>query len=148
MANNPSVNMDYCITYFSTALESTSEHDIVDIVEFSRIKNARLGITGILLYVNGNIVQVLEGQQELVEDLYKSIQADPRHTDVRTVISHPIAQRLFSHWYMGYETLTTQQYEEVQDIIAAEPQDMAAFDPDQPVILRMLKRFFDVNHRQ
>jgi acylphosphatase len=135
--------MDYCLTYFSTAAESTSERDIVDIVEFSRTKNARLGITGVLLYLNGNIVQVLEGQQEAVEGLYKSIQADPRHTNVRTVISHPIAQRLFSHWFMGYETLTSQQYEEVQNIIA----DDTSFNPDQPVILRMLKRFFDVNHR-
>ncbi|QKZ15110.1 BLUF domain-containing protein [Spirosoma sp. KUDC1026] len=136
--------MDYCITYFSTAVESTSEHDIFDIVEFSRNKNARLGITGVLLYVNGNIVQVLEGQQEAVEGLYKSIQIDPRHTNVRTVISHHIAQRLFDHWFMGYETLTTRQYEEVADIIDGE----ASHDPDRPVILRMLKRFFDVNHRQ
>lgn len=139
--------MDYCITYFSTAVESTTEENILDIVEFSRTKNARLNITGVLLYVNGNIVQVLEGDQASVEGLYKSIQADPRHTNVRTVISHPIGQRLFNHWYMGYETLTTQQYEEVQDIITAEPRQETFFDPDQPVILRMLKRFFEVNHR-
>lgn len=139
--------MDYCITYFSTAVESTTERNIVDIVEFSRTKNARLGITGVLLYVNGHIVQVLEGQQAAVEDLYKSIQADPRHTNVQTVISHPIAQRLFSHWYMGYETITTQQYEEVQDILAADPRQVTSADTDQPVILRMLQRFFQVNHR-
>jgi hypothetical protein len=144
MTNTLLVSMDYCITYFSTAVESTTEHDIFDIVEFSRIKNARLGVTGVLLYVNGNIVQVLEGQQETVEGLYKSIQIDPRHTNVRTVINHPIAQRLFSRWFMGYEMLTTQQFDEVEDIISEE----ASFDPDQPVILRMLKRFFDVNHRQ
>jgi hypothetical protein len=135
--------MDYCVTYFSTAVESTTEHDIFDIVEFSRQKNARLHITGVLLYVNGNIVQVLEGEQEAVEGLYHSIQADPRHTNVRTVVSHPIARRLFRHWYMGYETLTTQQYDEVAQIIS----DDTSFDPDQPVILRMLKQFFDSNHR-
>jgi len=139
--------MDYCITYFSTAVESTTEENILDIVEFSRTKNARLNITGVLLYVNGNIVQVLEGDQSTVEHLYKSIQADPRHTNVRTVISHPIGQRLFNQWYMGYETLTTQQYDEVQGIITAEPRQEVFFDPDQPVILRMLKRFFEVNHR-
>ncbi|GAB3745742.1 hypothetical protein GCM10028817_00920 [Spirosoma pomorum] len=119
----------------------------MDIVEFSRAKNARLGITGVLLYVNGKIVQVLEGQQEAVEGLYKSIQADPRHRDVKTVISHPIAQRLFDKWYMGYETITTKQYEEVENIVSTEPKEEAFVDPEQPVILRMLKRFFDVNHR-
>lgn len=119
----------------------------MDIVEFSRIKNARLGVTGVLLYVKGNIVQVLEGEQPLVEELYNSIRKDPRHTDVRTVISQPISQRLFSHWYMGYETVTTQQYEEVEGIISTDNQDNKSFDPNQPVILRMLQRFFELTHR-
>lgn len=140
--------MDYCITYFSTAVESTTEHDIIDIVEFSRIKNARLNITGVLLYINGNIVQVLEGPKEALEDLYKSIQADVRHTNVRAVISQPISQRLFSHWYMGYETLSVQQYEEVQNIIPVDPQIQTIPEADQPIIVRMLKDFFDMNSRK
>lgn len=139
--------MDHCITYFSTAVESTTEADIMDIVSFSRTKNERLGITGVLLYLNGQIVQVLEGQQSAIEDLYKSIQSDPRHTNVRTVISHPISQRLFSHWYMGYETLTTQQYDEVRDLLPPDSQETASPDSQQPVILRMLQRFFELNHR-
>lgn len=139
--------MDYCITYFSTAVESTTEADIMDIVAFSRTKNERLGITGVLLYLNGQIVQVLEGQQSIIENLYKSIQVDPRHTNVRTVISHPIGQRLFSHWYMGYEMLTTQQYDEVRGLLPLESQDMVSPDAQQPVILRMLQRFFELNHR-
>ncbi|MEZ0607049.1 BLUF domain-containing protein [Fibrella sp. WM1] len=140
--------MDYCITYFSSAVESTSEQDIIDIVELSRVKNARLNITGVLLYINGSIVQVLEGPQPALEDLYKSIQADVRHTNVRAVISQPINQRLFSHWYMGYETLTAQQYEEVNNIIPVDTQKQVVTDTDQPVIVRMLKDFFDLNSRK
>ncbi len=140
--------MEYCITYFSSAVQTTTQQIVVDIVNFSRVKNARLGITGVLLYINGHIVQVLEGQQQAVEDLYNSIQADPRHTDVRTVIHRPISQRLFSQWYMGYETLTTQQYEEVRDIIALDPRQESAWDIDQPVVVRMLRGFFDLNSRQ
>lgn len=140
-----SQSMDYCITYFSLAVEATSERDILEIVEFSREKNARLNITGILLYINGHIVQVLEGAQPAVEGLYRSIQADKRHTNVRAVISQPINQRLFDHWFMGYETLTAQQYEEVRDIIPAGRQVQPGSDVDQPVILRMLKEFFDLN---
>ncbi|XWW45079.1 BLUF domain-containing protein [Fibrella sp. USSR17] len=140
--------MDYCITYFSTAAESTTDQDILDIVEFSRKKNARLNITGVLLYINGSIVQVLEGQQLAVEDVYKSIKADPRHTNVRTAINQPIARRLFSHWYMGYETLTAQQYEEVSTIISMDSQAESTPDAKDSVILRMLKGFFDMNRRQ
>lgn len=140
--------MDYCLTYFSSAVSSTTEPVIVEIVNLSREKNARLGITGVLLYINGRIVQVLEGQQQAVENLYESIKADPRHTDVRTVISQPITKRSFSHWYMGYETLTTRQYEEVQDIIPVDLQDESLGDADQPVIVRMLKGFFDLNSRR
>lgn len=141
--------MDYCLTYFSSAVSSTTEPVIIEIVNLSREKNARLDITGVLLYINGRIVQVLEGQQQAVENLYESIKADPRHTDVRTVISQPIGQRLFSHWSMGYETMTTQQYEEVGDIIATNSQgDGFLMDADQSVIVRMLKGFFDLNSRR
>ncbi|GAB3710917.1 hypothetical protein GCM10027592_48020 [Spirosoma flavus] len=138
--------MDYCITYFSTAVETTTEADVIDIVDFSREKNARLGITGVLLYLNGQIVQVLEGQQSAVEALYNSIQIDPRHTNVRTVISHSISQRLFSQWYMGYETLTTQQYDEVRGLLPTSSQEIVSPDSQQSVILRMLQRFFELNH--
>ena len=138
--------MDCCITYFSSALSATTEQIVLDIVTFSRENNARLGITGVLLYINGHIVQVLEGQQSLVEGLYQRIQADPRHTDVRTVISQPIGQRLFERWYMGYEMLSTSQYEEVRSIIPVDAQPPeAAGDTDQPVIVRMLKGFFELN---
>jgi acylphosphatase len=140
--------MDYCLTYFSSAVSTTTEHIIVEIVNFSREKNARLNITGVLLYINGRIVQVLEGPQEEVENLYESIRADPRHTDVRTVINQPINTRSFDKWYMGYETLTTQQYEEVRDIIPVDPQIEPFLDADQPVVVRMLKGFFDLNSRR
>lgn len=140
--------MDYCITYFSSAIQSTTEQVVLDIVHFSRENNARLGITGVLLYINGRIVQVLEGQQQAVEQLYQSIQADPRHTDVRTVISQPIAQRLFDQWYMGYEMLSHRQYEEIQAIIPLKAQPESVSESDQPVILRMLKGFFDLNSLQ
>lgn len=137
--------MEYCITYFSSAVSSTTEQVVLDIVNFSRENNAQLGITGVLLYINGHIVQVLEGQQPLVEGLYNRIRADPRHTDVRTVISQPIAQRLFERWYMGYEMLSTSQYEEVRTIIPIDSQPEAVWEVDQPVILRMLKGFFELN---
>ncbi|MFD1145292.1 BLUF domain-containing protein, partial [Larkinella insperata] len=141
------VVMDFCITYFSTAVEATTEADILDIVAFSRTKNARLGITGVLLYVNGSIVQVLEGQQQSVEQLYESIRKDPRHTAVKTVIHQPIAQRLFGHWFMGYETLTTQQYQEVENLLPRPGRSAAEGTPPQPIILEMLQRFFEINHR-
>ncbi|NEU70237.1 BLUF domain-containing protein [Spirosoma agri] len=137
--------MEYCITYFSSAVSSTTEQVVLDIINVSRQKNARLGITGVLLYINGHIVQVLEGQQDLVEEVYKSIQADPRHTDVRTVIRQPISQRLFDRWHMGYEILSTRQYEEVRSLIPIDAQSAAAGDTEQPVIVRMLKGFFELN---
>ncbi|MBO0952674.1 BLUF domain-containing protein [Fibrella forsythiae] len=140
--------MDYCLTYFSSAVSSTTEEVVIEIVNLSREKNARLNITGVLLYINGRIVQVLEGPQQAVEDLYESIRADPRHTDVRTVISQPITKRSFDNWYMGYETLTTRQYEEVRNILPVDPQNESLWDADQPVIMRMLKGFFDLNSRR
>ena len=43
---------------------------IEEIVEKARIKNAKLGITGILLTVDDCFMQVLEGDKDTVMELY------------------------------------------------------------------------------
>ncbi|WP_240699499.1 BLUF domain-containing protein [Spirosoma sordidisoli] len=49
--------------------------------------------------------------------LYDRIQRDKRHTDVTTLISQSVNQRLFSSWNMGYKALTTSQLDEINVIV-------------------------------
>ena len=58
-------------------------------------------ITGMLLYDNQQFMQVLEGEQAVIEALFKKIKSDPRHQQVKALIHTPITERNFANWSMG-----------------------------------------------
>jgi hypothetical protein len=70
------------IIYRSTQVRPLSIKDFHGILEKSRIKNARLGITGVLFYDGSDFIQVLEGGEGEVQYLYGALVSDPRHRDV------------------------------------------------------------------
>lgn len=101
-----SVHLVYQLVYASTAARPMREDDLLDLLRTAREKNARLEVTGLLLYRNGAFLQVLEGDQETVDALYATIRADPRHTDVIQLLAHDIPHREFPDWAMGFEDLS------------------------------------------
>ena len=52
--------MDICLIYFSTSVELLQEEALVKLLQHSRSRNAEEGISGLLLYVRGQIIQALE----------------------------------------------------------------------------------------
>lgn len=92
-------------------------------------------------------MQVLEGEAQAIETLFDRIQTDRRHTDVTRVMNRPIAQRLFPNWTMGYETITRWQMEDIKATVVLDEHRSAAvtIQPDEPLILRLLKVFYDSN---
>jgi hypothetical protein len=109
--------MDHCLVYFSFSVNPFSTEDIDNILEKSRRNNAECGITGLLLYMNGSVMQVLEGDEKAVDHLFERIKQDNRHQDVTQVFSRPILSRLFANWSMGYETVTAQELENIKHIV-------------------------------
>ena len=87
------------LTYTS---QMTVNTDFMDILEVSREKNESVGITGVLLFCNSNVVQCLEGARESVNKTYASIVRDKRHQNPLLVDYRVISARLFSNWSMGY----------------------------------------------
>ena len=77
-------------------------HDIGRILEVSRIFNYSKNITGMLLYIKKDFLQILEGKKNDVLQLYNKIKLDNRHEVVRTLISCYGDERLFNDWSMGY----------------------------------------------
>ena len=84
------------LTYTSSATRLMSVGQLVELIEQIRPKNERLGVTGLLLYSGGNVVQTLEGEGAVVDDLLGEIGADPRHADVRVVDRRYVDERAFS----------------------------------------------------
>lgn len=102
------------LVYVSSATYDITQDELVTLLEKSREKNARLGITGMLLYANGNFFQVLEGEKDAVEELYHTIQRDERHTDCFMIDESEIDNRNFEDWSMGF------RYLEAKEIISME----------------------------
>jgi Sensors of blue-light using FAD len=72
------------------------------ILTASRANNAMLGITGLLLHIEGGFLQMLEGEERSVREVYARVAADRRHHNLRMLLDreHPQA---FPGWDMAFE---------------------------------------------
>jgi len=95
------------LIYASSAWQLLSQDEIMHILEVSRRKNAERNITGILLYKDGNFLQVLEGDEEAVSRLYQTIERDQRHKGLILLAKRKIAEREFPDWSMAFVNLET-----------------------------------------
>lgn len=91
------------IIYCSQATDDVTPDALIALLEQSRHKNDQLRVTGLLLYSNQSFLQVLEGDNDAVADVYASITRDPRHTNLRLLLDAEIPARLFPDWTMGFE---------------------------------------------
>ncbi len=76
--------------------------EIRQILEASRANNARVGVTGALMFNAGCFSQVLEGPQGAVEAVFERIQQDQRHGDVSLLEVKTVDARAFESWSMGF----------------------------------------------
>lgn len=93
------------LIYCSTATHLLSKQELVDILAKAREKNSRLGVTGMLLYKDGNFMQVLEGEDAVIHELYETIRQDPRHHSATILLDDAAQERLFPAWTMGFRDL-------------------------------------------
>lgn len=93
------------VSYVSTAAASFDDTALADLLAQSRSSNHDHDLTGMLLYRRGRFFQVLEGPDDAVRDLMTKIRRDPRHTDVRVLLTEHLEERRFSEWTMGYEPI-------------------------------------------
>lgn len=117
----------FTLLYRSRAVRVLDSHDLLRLLMVSLRKNARDGITGVLLYGPqtpiaesdadlvilssvlpfdgpGAFVQWLEGPEPAVRALYfDRIAHDARHTDLVLIETGTSTHRLFPHWAMALE---------------------------------------------
>lgn len=104
------------ILYISSATQPWSTQDLLGLLEECREKNAGVGVTGMLLYGNGTFLQVLEGDEKVVDDLYERIREDPRHDNLQILHRRPIERRQYSDWSMGFKRLSDRELKGVEGL--------------------------------
>lgn len=93
------------LMYASRAATGVGEAEVATLLRQSRAHNPAQGITGVLCHSDGVFVQLLEGGREVVNALYNTIAADPRHRDVTLLSYEEIGERRFAGWSMGQVNL-------------------------------------------
>ncbi len=103
----------YSLIYRSVARESFSKPLIYKMLSEAREFNAAHGITGCLLYHQGQFIQLLEGAYDEVQSLFERIQKDERHHQVEVLEKEVVTDRIFDKWSMAFQDLGD-EYENVK----------------------------------
>jgi hypothetical protein len=101
------------LVYVSAATHLLSKQELVALMQKSSAQNEQLQLTGLLLYKDGNIMQVLEGAEKDVTATFARIKHDPRHKNVIVLINEPIAARNFPNWGMAFRDLNSPELREI-----------------------------------
>ena len=92
----------YEIIYVSLASRDLPAEELVQLLDKARSHNASQCITGMMVYHRREFMQLLEGEQATVQELYDRIASDPRHQQLRKIWDGPIRERGFSDWGMAF----------------------------------------------
>jgi hypothetical protein len=94
------------LTDVSSATGLFSTEQLHELLAKARVANERDGITGMLLYKDGNFMQTIEGPAAAIDALRQRIELDPRHHGIIFLRSGSRSDRLFDGWSMGFTDLT------------------------------------------
>lgn len=122
------------LVYFSTAAAHQCAEMIANILEISRRRNAREGVTGLLVAGGNRFLQVIEGEPAALGATISRIENDVRHSGVQILVDRIVQHRGFESWSMAYHdvprlgayatfrTVADAMHDEVDDALKAQVQ--------------------------
>ena len=133
----------YYLSYASVAITPFSSATLQELLLTSRRNNLQLGITGMLLYRDGEFMQVLEGEQAAVQALYARIARDPRHQRITTILEGTTDAQHFPDWSMGFRDLQDPAVTALPGYspLLDRPLDFDALVQNGPLYQRLLQSF-------
>ncbi len=96
------------LVYISRSIRLMKSDELLPLLDEARQRNKACDITGMLLYKDRSFLQLLEGPENTITEIFSSICADSRHINLKTIIDIPVSQRSFSRWSMGFHCLNEQ----------------------------------------
>lgn len=133
--------MVHRIIYASKAAPGVTLEDFRVIAMFSAVWNTNHDITGLLMSYNDDIMQVLEGPKDAVQDLYRRIERDPRHENVQLLVDQTAERREFTKWSMGFRTLDSRADMDVFFALSQDTLDAVVPEDTSPDVAAAVERF-------
>ncbi|MEM9858657.1 MAG: BLUF domain-containing protein [Bacteroidota bacterium] len=138
----------YYLIYVSQAAQTPNDEDIKELVKTSEANNSAVEISGMLIYLDGKYLQILEGAKRDVQNLYDKIAKDRRHKQVRVLIEGDIEKRNFENWTMGFKMLGRQNFKELSGFTDLDEFfNQKNFSEESHVALVFLRLFYQKNNR-
>ena len=132
------------IIYVSAAIRSFSDEELIELLTTSRQNNEARQITGMLLYCDGQFIQVIEGPRGDVQQLFEQIKVDSRYSSVLKLYEKPIEHRCFAQWSMGFRSYSIEEvnhikgYQSFKEAIESKGEGLAQHTH---VVFRLLETF-------
>ena len=97
--------MPFQLGYVSTPTGQMLREDLLSILSTARRINQDQGVTGLLLFDGDSFLQVLEGDEDKVREIYGHIAKDTRHRDLDVLFEDHVAAPEFEQWSMGFQAI-------------------------------------------
>ncbi len=131
------------IIYLSRATRPLSDEELTTLLTQAREVNAQEGITGALVYGDGQFMQIIEGEEATLAMLYAKLLQDERHGQVFKFADKLIAQRSFANWSMAFRPVSAEQFAQLAGYMSPEALNLQApgLSATDDMLLQMMKAF-------
>lgn len=102
--------MLYSLCYISNALKLLPQSQLRTLNNFCMERNNALNVTGVLVYVEGTFIEVLEGEKSDLDKIFSEIKIDERHDQITIMFHSPIEHRSFKTYYTASQFSSQQKF--------------------------------------
>ena len=102
------------LIYHSKANDLGSSEELESFLTTIRLENIRLNITGVLLYNEGQIMQIIEGENAAIIELFEKIKIDKRHKDIVKIVDFKMQERCYEDWSMAFKAISNKDWSTVK----------------------------------
>nr|WP_162988864.1 BLUF domain-containing protein [Pedobacter schmidteae] len=95
--------MIFYLLYWGVESHKMDDAELEGLLLQARERNLKLNITGSLFYCEGTFIQLLEGEEENVKEVFRSIGKDNRLMASKLISQGYANQRYFGDWSMHYQ---------------------------------------------
>lgn len=94
--------MEHYILYISSFKRDYTVDELNVMMDGFKENNKRDGITGVIIVGQRNIMQFIQGKEDVLDKTWQKIKTDSRHKNVRVLLRGEIGLTLYKDWSLKY----------------------------------------------
>ena len=99
----------FTICYVSSAYPGITEDQLNELFTTTQKNNTASNITGLLLYQSGKFLQVLEGDDDELKNLYEKIEQDSKHNNIFVILKQKCKRRIFENYESRFSIVKSKE---------------------------------------